>query len=495
MDSDILKRLKKFNLLEEEDKGFRLEAGDVQISHDECKRSLIGKLFGSKKASFTGLRNTLNGIWSTAKPFKICELSCNLFQFTFELEEDKLKIFHGRPWTFDGQYLILKPWSEEMNIQTETFSNTLMWIQVWNLPTNWLSKGAGFRFRNVFDDVLDVIIPETGSKRGRHMKILASVNLEKPLLRGTKIQFSTKSVWVDFRYEHLAVFCYYCGRVGHLEKNCVLKRGDISSGSVKQDQYGEWLRAVLMSKQFRRTTEKITERESAGRVNPQMDELGTGNKDDGLNVGESSKGSSDLSLPELREIAGDKVHSKEYINPENTMRDGVEMALMIDDTAVTLEERVILNKDRLQEERVMERSVGGCETGIMEQFMQMEHQQNYEMVYGSTLVNIPILEEDTRSVFQDLESNVSTIPRITKYNNCNKRWTRLAGKENRIQLGTKAEGQASEAGSKRTWKLVDENEDEENGEPRGTCKKQKNIREGSCEEVVVANLNWPQLNQ
>lgn len=204
------------------------------------------KKFWGKITNFTGLRNTLNKIWNTTKPFKIRELSKNLFQFVFELEEDKQKIYNGRPRVFDGQYIILKQWEDEMDPLTEPFNSSLLWIQV--LPNNWLCKENGFRFKNLFENVLDVIIPESGSKLGRYMKILAVVNLDKPLYRGTNIKCNNRSVWIDFMYEQLATFCYYCGRVGHLERNCSKKKMDIHSKMVKDDQYGEWLRAVQIGK-------------------------------------------------------------------------------------------------------------------------------------------------------------------------------------------------------------------------------------------------------
>lgn len=303
MENDIVNRLQSFNLLEEGAKGFQLEPSDIQISHEECKRSLVGKVFGDKKANFTGLKNTLNGIWNTSKPFKISELKNNLFQFIFESEQDKMKIFNGRSWIFDGQYLILKQWSEELNVQSESFQRTLIWIQVWNLPAHWLSLNAGFRFNNMFEDVVDVLIPETGSKNGRHKKILASVNLEKPLLRGTNITCNSKSVWVDFKYEHLAIFCYYYGQVGQLEKNCVNKRQDITAGDVKQEQYGEWLRAMPLSRILRQPTERSLVKESVGDRNPiQTTEVGTESTEEVLIQGEASKGVRERKYPKIQEI-------------------------------------------------------------------------------------------------------------------------------------------------------------------------------------------------
>lgn len=44
------------------------------------------------------------------------------------------------------------------------------------------------------------------SKEGRWLKIFAEIDLNKPMMRGTKLKLDNESVWVDFRYEHLPIF-------------------------------------------------------------------------------------------------------------------------------------------------------------------------------------------------------------------------------------------------------------------------------------------------
>lgn len=67
---------------------------------------------------------------------------------------------------------------------------------------------------------ISVIIPKNGSKHGRLLKMLIEVDLGKSLLRETKLKLDEELVWVDFRYEQLPAFCFYCGIIGHKEKNC-----------------------------------------------------------------------------------------------------------------------------------------------------------------------------------------------------------------------------------------------------------------------------------
>lgn len=125
-----------------------------------------------------------------------------------------------------------------MDPHLEPFDGIQVWIQVWNLPNRWISKETGFRFRHLFHSISDVIIPDNGSKQGRHLKILAELNLDQPLLRGTKLQYQNKEIWAEFRYENMAAFCFYCGLVGHSGKNCAVRKGDVLKNQVLEGQFG-----------------------------------------------------------------------------------------------------------------------------------------------------------------------------------------------------------------------------------------------------------------
>lgn len=246
MDSELLTRLQSFSLCEAEDKGFRLDLTDVKASKEECKQSLIGKLHGSKTANITGISNTFASIWTGIGPFRVRELGSNLFQFIFASQHDKLRILNSKTWTFEGQFLLLKPFTDEPDLLTQAFNRVHVWIQVWNLPLQWTTQETGFRFKHLFGNVIDVLIPEGGSKQGRHIKILAELDLDKPLLRGTKLSFEEHTVWVSFKYEKMATFCFYCGLVGHSEKTCTTRLADAKKGTIVAGQYGDWLKAAVV---------------------------------------------------------------------------------------------------------------------------------------------------------------------------------------------------------------------------------------------------------
>lgn len=90
--------------------------------------------------------------------------------------------------------------------------------------------------------IANVLIPKSGSKKGRQIKLLAEINLDQPLFRGTKIHCQGQEVWVDFKYENITTFYFYYETVGYLEKNCIERKNDAKIRKLLEGQYGNWLR-------------------------------------------------------------------------------------------------------------------------------------------------------------------------------------------------------------------------------------------------------------
>lgn len=68
----------------------------------------------------------------------------------------------------------------------------------------------GWKIGKLLQMCLNVVIPKNGSREGQMLKMLVKIELDKPLLRGTKIKLGKEMVWVDFRNELLPMFCFYC---------------------------------------------------------------------------------------------------------------------------------------------------------------------------------------------------------------------------------------------------------------------------------------------
>lgn len=78
------------------------------------------------------------------------------------------------------------------------------------------------------------------------MSIQVAININKPLLRVLNIEGpNNRSIQLTLGYERLPNFCYYCGLLGHLVKDCASCL-DLCGANGRMDEsklpYGDWLR-------------------------------------------------------------------------------------------------------------------------------------------------------------------------------------------------------------------------------------------------------------
>nr|XP_027108780.1 uncharacterized protein LOC113728590 [Coffea arabica] len=231
--------MRKFTLSANEKEGVCLGLEDLEKGVKECRLSLIGRVWGDRTANITGMRSFATNVWPQLKNVKITEIKVNMFQFIFESRKDIELVLSKRPWIYDGQPLVLLEWQADLEEKEQAFCRTLMWVQIWNLPLHWVTKEAGRKIGGIFAGVREVIIPQGGGKEGKHLKILAEVNLKEPLPRGSMVKSNGGTRWIEFKYEKCPDFCFCCGLIGHNERICNRKGVDVD----RENQYGNWLRA------------------------------------------------------------------------------------------------------------------------------------------------------------------------------------------------------------------------------------------------------------
>ena len=77
------------------------------------------------------------------------------------------------------------------------------------------------------------------------MRVKVALPLSKPLRRGAFLTDSNgQKSWVMFKYERLALFCHYCGLLGHDLRHCAQYFGATKNGEEAECQYGEWMKAT-----------------------------------------------------------------------------------------------------------------------------------------------------------------------------------------------------------------------------------------------------------
>lgn len=89
-----------------------------------------------------------------------------------------------------------------------------------------MNKAVGEAIGALIGDVIGLAGDEEGEAVGGCVRVRILVNVTKPLLRWTSINFGNALYRVLFRYKKLADFCYVCGQLDHKEKHYVLFHPD-----------------------------------------------------------------------------------------------------------------------------------------------------------------------------------------------------------------------------------------------------------------------------
>ena len=91
-----------------------------------------------------------------------------------------------------------------------------------------------------------VDVGSKGFSLGKYLRIRVNIDISKPLCRGRVVRMgATEKEWVDFRYERLPIFCYWCGKLDHDGRDCPLWLDSNESLELEERQYGPWLRAEM----------------------------------------------------------------------------------------------------------------------------------------------------------------------------------------------------------------------------------------------------------
>lgn len=52
------------------------------------------------------------------------------------------------------------------------------------------------------------------------------------------------------------MFCFHSGKVGHVERHCIIRKTDALEEEIMEGQYGKWLRADLSRLGNKRTIQR-----------------------------------------------------------------------------------------------------------------------------------------------------------------------------------------------------------------------------------------------
>ncbi|KAL5857037.1 hypothetical protein ACOSQ3_004495 [Xanthoceras sorbifolium] len=152
---------------------------------------LFGKLIANKEINREAFWSAIPKICRTTKEFEIETIGTSAF-----------RILDEGLWCFDKYLIILYEPKGIDKIIESNFHFSPMWIQLHNLPLACMSREVSLFLGGMIGNVV--------------------VDVGKPLKRGPRVLMGNPEevCVVVLKYERLPNFCYFCGRVGHLIREC-----------------------------------------------------------------------------------------------------------------------------------------------------------------------------------------------------------------------------------------------------------------------------------
>ncbi|KAL8457812.1 hypothetical protein ACS0TY_035621 [Phlomoides rotata] len=193
------------------------EGGPIERTQPMC---LIGKVLTRKPFNAFDFLEAMKRAMEHLKGFTVKEIGLNLFSFQFRSHGDLLEVKRMEPWHFEKSLVILKEIGEgEQPLEVE-FKTTALWIRLYDLPPAAISEKYIRSIASRCGEILEVGKDSTEGF-GRNIRVKVNLDITQPLRTCLKIMSKEgRPAWIPFKFERLPSFCFLCGMIGHMKREC-----------------------------------------------------------------------------------------------------------------------------------------------------------------------------------------------------------------------------------------------------------------------------------
>ncbi|GKV08919.1 hypothetical protein SLEP1_g20489 [Rubroshorea leprosula] len=178
--------------------------------------SIIIKAAFAESVGYSFIYPRIKAQWKPKGKWECIDLGLDFFLVRFQDENDLHKVVYGGPWFVGPYYLTIRRWEPNFNPSKATFSTTVIWARLPELPTEFYDPETLIRIGNKIGNLLRVDAHTIHHTRGQYARLCVQVDINKPLITHVRIGKHKQRVV----YEGIQTLCFKCGKIGHKESQC-----------------------------------------------------------------------------------------------------------------------------------------------------------------------------------------------------------------------------------------------------------------------------------